>query len=328
MSDKSPLLVRTKAGLYCPAGDFHIDPMARVDRAVITHGHADHALRGHAAALATQPTLDAMAVRYGKNFAQSSQPLGYGEALTLGAARIRLVPAGHILGSAQIVIEAGGQRAVAAGDYKRRADPTAHAFEPVECDLFVTEATFGVPVFRHPDPAHEMARFLNHRAAFPTRPHLIAAYSLGKAQRMISLLRETGWDAPLVVHKTVADLCVVYERHGVPMGPLVRLEEADDDLLSRSIILAPPQSLTDLADPVIAFASGWNGLRKRKPKAHQGHLPLIISDHADWDELTETIAEVSPQSLCVMYGEEAPLLHHARAAGIEAHAVRDLELAA
>ena len=328
MSDKTPILIRTKPGLYCPAGDFHIDPMGKVARAVITHGHADHAMRGHGAVLATQPTLDAMAVRYGKGFASETQPVSYGEKITLGSARLRLVPAGHILGSAQIVIDADGQRAVAAGDYKRRPDPSAHAFEPVACDLFVTEATFGVPIFRHPDPAGEVARFLTHRAAFPTRPHIIAAYSLGKAQRMIALLRAAGVDTPLVVHKTVADLCAVYERHGVSMGALVRLEDADDDLLHRSIILAPPQSLTDLDEPIVAFASGWNGLQKRKPKPHQGQFPLIISDHADWDELTGTIADVSPAQLWVMYGEEAPLIHHAQTCGIAATAVRDLECAA
>lgn len=325
MAAQTPLLVRTKAGLYCPAGDFHIDPMTKVSRALITHGHADHAIKGHEHVLATQATLDAMRVRYGKHFATLGQAARLGEALPVGGVTVRFVPAGHILGSAQIVIEADGQRAVAAGDYKRGFDPTTPPFEPVPCDLFVTEATFGVPVFRHPDPMVELARFLVHRAAVPGRPHVIAAYSLGKAQRMIALLRAAGWDDPVVVHKTVADLCPVYAAHGVDLGPLVRLEDAEQDLLERGIILAPPQSVSDLQEPVIAFASGWNVLHKRKPKPGQNAFPLIISDHADWDGLTRTIAEVSPETLWVMYGEEAALLHHARTRGIGAHAVRDLE---
>lgn len=317
----------TKAGLYCPQGDFYIDPMRKVHRAVITHAHADHAIRGHEKVLATQPTLDAMRIRYGKNFAGQTQALAYGDVITLNGVRVSLIPAGHILGSAQVVVEQAGQRAIAAGDYKRAPDPTATPFEVQSCDLFVTEATFGVPLFHHPDPMGEVQKLLTHRAACPHRPHIINAYSLGKAQRMIALLRQAGVDETLVVHKSALALCEMYETHGISMGPLVSVDQASEDQLAKGFILAPVSVAPDgLFSPVFAFASGWNSLRKRRSKPQEGHstLPLIISDHADWGELTQTISEVAPEHLWVTYGQEDALIHAAQQQGITAQALRQV----
>ena len=188
------IVLPTVAGVYCKAGGFHIDPTRPVDRAVITHGHSDHARAGHGAVLATQETLDLMRLRYGETFAISTQVVRYGETVTLGGAQVTFHPAGHVLGSAQIAIDANGLRIVASGDYKNVVDPTCVAFELVPCDVFITEATFGLPVFRHGNADAEIAKLLRSVELFPERAHLVGAYSLGKAQRVMALIRKTGYD--------------------------------------------------------------------------------------------------------------------------------------
>ncbi len=167
---------------------------------MITHGHSDHARAGHGAVLATQETLDLMRLRYGENFAGATQAIRYGESVELGGIAVTFHPAGHVLGSAQIAVEANGLRIVASGDYKDVADPTCAPFELVPCDVFITEATFGLPVFRHGDPDGEIAKLLHSVALFPERAHLVGAYSLGKAQRVIALIRKAGYDKPIYLH--------------------------------------------------------------------------------------------------------------------------------
>jgi putative mRNA 3-end processing factor len=194
------ILVPTPVGVCCKLGGFHIDPTRPVERALITHAHSDHARAGHGAVLATQETLDLMRLRYGENFAGSIQPARYGEGVSLGGAKVTFHPAGHVLGSAQIVVEANGLRVVASGDYKNVPDPTCAPFELVPCDVFITEATFALPVFRHGDADGEIAKLLHSVALFPERAHLVGAYSLGKAQRVIALLRKAGYEAPLYLH--------------------------------------------------------------------------------------------------------------------------------
>ena len=184
------LLTPTPSGVCCQTGGFHIDPTRPVDKAVITHGHSDHARPGHGAVLATQETLDLMRLRYGDNFAGSTQVAKPGETLTLGGAKVTFHPAGHVLGSAQIAVECKGLKIVASGDYKDAPDPTCAPFELVPCDVFITEATFGLPVFRHGDASGEIAKLLHSVAVFPERAHLVGAYSLGKAQRVIALIRQ------------------------------------------------------------------------------------------------------------------------------------------
>src|ERR1700734_872424 len=206
------ILVRTPSGVCCKLGGFHIDPTRPVERALITHAHSDHARAGHGAVLATQETLDLMRLRYGENFAGSTQAAAYGESIELGGAKVTFHPAGHVLGSAQIAVEADGLRVVASGDYKNVADPTCAPFELVPCDVFITEATFALPVFRHGDPKAEIAKLLRSVALFPERAHLIGAYSLGKAKRVIALLREAGYDQPIYLHGAMEAVSAYYGR--------------------------------------------------------------------------------------------------------------------
>lgn len=313
------ILTLRPAGLYCPAGDFHVDPVRKVARAVITHGHSDHARAGHEAVLATKETLAVMAARYGDKYTAAPQAARFGETNTLGAARVTLRPAGHVIGSAQIVIEVEGKRVIVSGDYKRARDPTCLPFEPVNCDIFITEATFGLPVFRHPPAEREVAKVLHSLRLFPDRPHVIGAYSLGKAQRLIALIREAGCDDPIFVDKATERLCALYAVHGVPLGDIRPVEGADK--LNGCIVIGAP-GRNDLFpagtnDPVTSFASGWMRTRKRARSANVD-LPLIVSDHADWEELTTTVREIAPGELWVTHGAEAALVHWAKAQGIRA----------
>src|ERR1700683_3718379 len=187
------ILVPTPAGVCCKLGAFHIDPTRPVERALITHAHSDHARAGHGAVLATQETLDLMRLRYGENFAGSTQAAAYGESVALGGVNVTFHPAGHVLGSAQIAVEANGLRVVASGDYKNVADPTCAPFELVPCDVFITEATFALPVFRHGDPGAEIAKLLRSVALFPDR-----AIAPGRIRQPDLSARRDGEDHPLL----------------------------------------------------------------------------------------------------------------------------------
>ena len=309
------LLRSTPKGLYCPPGDFYIDPVRPVDRALITHGHSDHARAGHAHVLATQQTLDIMAIRYGADFAGSTQTADLSAVLNVNGVTVSFHPAGHVLGSAQIAVEKDGTRIVASGDYKRAADPTCTPFEPVACDVFITEATFALPVFRHPEASHEIATLLKSLAQFPERAHLVGAYSLGKAQRVIKLIRDAGYDEPIYIHGGLQKLCDYYQTQGIDLGPLepATLErgEASPDFAGK-IVVGPPSAFSDrwarrFPDPLPAFASGWMRIRQRA-KQRGVELPLIISDHCDWDELTATISEIKPAEVWVTHGREEALV--------------------
>jgi putative mRNA 3-end processing factor len=302
----------TPSGLFCPPGGFYIDPARPVARAIITHGHSDHARPGHDAVLATAETLAIMRMRLGDGAGHSQQSLTYGERLTIGDVDVTLRPAGHILGSAQVVLEYRGQRAVVSGDYKRCGDPTCPPFELVPCDLFVTEATFGLPVFRHEPDAREIGRLLQSLATFPERSHLIGVYSLGKCQRLIALLRQAGFGRPIWLHGALKGACDLYEQLGVPLGALEMVSDAKESLAGE-IVLCPPSALKDrwsrrLADPVTAFASGWMRVRGRA-RQYGVELPLVISDHVDWPELITTIEETGAGEIWVTHGREEALVH-------------------
>ncbi|MFC3068011.1 ligase-associated DNA damage response exonuclease [Phenylobacterium soli] len=319
------LLCPKPEGLYCAPGDFYIDPVRPVARAVITHGHSDHARAGHGAVLATAATLDIMAERYGLAFAEARQAAAYGERVDRDGVEVSLVPAGHVLGSAQAVVRWRGLTMVVSGDYKRRRDPTCPPFEPVPADVFITEATFALPVFRHPDAGHEVGRLLRSVAQFPDRAHLVGAYALGKAQRIIALLREAGWDAPIYVHGALERLNALYVRHGVDLGDLRAATTAAKTDFAGQIIVAPPSALQDrwsrrFPDPVSAFASGWMRVRARA-RQRGVELPLIISDHADWDELTATVDELRPGELWITHGREEALARWASLHGVPARAL-------
>lgn len=316
----------TPQGLYVEPGDFFIDPTRPATRAVVTHGHGDHARPGNARVLATDGTLAIMRARYGEDAGGTLQAARYGETIRVGEVDVRFVPAGHVLGSAQIVLEHRGCRVVVSGDYKRRRDPTCEPFEPQTCDVFVTEATFGLPVFTHPDDALEIARLLDSVRRNPERAHLVGVYALGKCQRVIRLLREAGWDAPLYLHGALAALCGVYERCGVKLGPLHPVTELGKQELGGSIVLAPPSALADrwsrrLPDPLAVAASGWMRIKQRA-KQRGVELPLVISDHADWPELLRTFDDVRAPEIWVTHGQEDALVHAAGAKGIRARALR------
>ncbi|MFO1024993.1 MAG: ligase-associated DNA damage response exonuclease [Acetobacteraceae bacterium] len=313
-------------GLYCEPGGFFIDPVRPVERAVITHGHSDHARAGHRAVLATAETLAIMRARLGDGAGESQQALPWHEPLTVGDVRVWLSPAGHVLGSAQVAMEYQGTRAVVSGDYKRTPDPTCAGFEPIRCDVFVTEATFALPVFVHPPPAHEIARLLDSVALFPERTHVVGCYALGKCQRLIALLRQAGWDKPIWLHGALASMCDVYRHCGVDLGDLRPATVAAKGSLVGAVVLAPPSAITDrwarrLEDPVAGLASGWMRVRQRA-KSRGVELPLVISDHADWNELIATLAEVGAPEVWVTHGREEALIHAAASMGIRGRALR------
>jgi putative mRNA 3-end processing factor len=314
------LLTPTPAGLCCQRGGFYIDPVRPVARALITHAHADHARPGHGAVLATPETLDLMRLRYGESFAGSGEPIRYGQALRLDGVTVSFHPAGHVLGSAQILVQANGLRIVASGDYKDVADPTCRPFEAVRCDVFITEATFGLPVFRHGDPQAEIGKLLRSVALFPERAHLVGAYSLGKAQRVIALLRAAGYDRPIYLHGAVEVITRYYARR-IDLGELRLARDAERTSLAGAVTICPPSALNDrwsrrFPDPVTAFASGWMRIRARARQRGVA-LPLVISDHSDWDGLTATIAATGASEIWVTHGAEEALVYWCRTHGLE-----------
>lgn len=308
--------------LYVPSIDAWIDPSVPRHRAVITHGHADHARSGHGSVLATPRTIEIMKVRYGVDCAGSFQGLDYGERLQIDQAVVSLHPAGHILGSAQVLIETQGQRAVVTGDYKRLPDRTAEAFEPVACDLMVTEATFGLPVFHHPKPQAEIARLLKSVLDQPERCHLVGSYALGKAQRVIALLRDAGWDKPIYLHGAMIRLCELYQQLGVPLGQLIPATGVAKAEMAGQIVIAPASAIRDkwsrrFPDPVVCQASGWMSVKQRARQALV-ELPLIISDHCDWGELNQSIQDSGASTIWVTHGREDALVYWCKKLGLDA----------
>lgn len=298
-------------GIHVVPSDCWIDPARPVDRALVTHGHGDHARGGHGCAYATPETLSIMRLRYGDE--HNGIPVAYGETVQLGGGvSATFVPAGHVLGSAQILLEHAGERIVVTGDFKRCPDPTCAPFEVIRCDVLITEATFGLPVFRHPPVEQEIAKLLSTLAANRERSVLVGAYALGKAQRLIAELRLAGHHETIWLHGAMEKMCRLYEEWGVDLGALGLVSDAKASDLAGAIVLAPPSALNDrwsrrLPDPITAMASGWMRVRQRA-RQRMVELPLVISDHADWDELTRTVTEVDPQETWITHGREEAML--------------------
>lgn len=298
-------------GVHVVPADVWIDPSKAVERALVTHGHADHARGGHGQTVATPETLAIMELRY--NTREGATLVEYGETIRLkGGVDATYIPAGHVLGSAQILLEHAGERVVITGDYKRRADPTCPPFEVTPCDVFITEATFGLPLFTHPPIEEEMAKLLGRLEAHPDRCVLVGAYALGKAQRVIAELRAAGHSRPIYLHGAMEKMCRLYEDFGVDLGELRLVSDHDKDDMRGHIVVCPPSALNDrwsrrLPDPVTAMASGWMRVRQRA-RQRNVELPLVISDHADWGELTRTIEEVDPHETWITHGREEALL--------------------
>ena len=318
-------LYPTAEGLYCAPGGFHIDPSRPVDRAVITHGHSDHARSGHGAVLATPETGALMRLRMGDGCAGRFETVPLAAPMRVKDVDVSLHPAGHVLGSAQVAVTYHGARAVVSGDYKRQRDPTCEAFEVVPCDLFVTEATFGLPVFRHEPAPQEIARLLASVAQFPDRTHLVGAYGLGKCQRLIRELRLAGYDRPIWLHGAMQAVCEFYEAAGHDLGPLALVGDAETKLPGE-IVFCPPSALTDrwsrrLAEPVTSFASGWMRVRARA-RQRGVELPLVVSDHVDWPDLVSTIADTGASEVWVTHGREDALVRQLELMGLKGRALR------
>lgn len=320
------MLQETSDGLYCPAGDFYIDPWGAVERAVITHAHADHARPGSRAYLCAAPCGPLLERRLEPGTTIETVP--YNQPLRVGDVAVSFHPAGHILGSAQVRIEGGDGVWVVSGDYKREADPTCHPFEPVRCDTFVTESTFGLPIFRW-DPAPLVIDGLlgwwedNRNAGLAS---VLFCYTLGKAQRILAALAQVT-DRPVLVHGAMVAMSDAYRAAGVHMLPTQLLVERDKRTgPAGELVMAP---LSARGTPWMrrvggfsdAFASGTMRIRgvRRQRNVDRG---IVLSDHADWPALLRTIREVGASRVLTTHGYPEPLARYLRSQGIDSHPIR------
>jgi putative mRNA 3-end processing factor len=314
------LIVQRPEGLYCPPGDFFIDPWRPVARAVITHAHADHARTGHAHYLAAAPAEHVLKSRLG---AIDLQCLPYSEPLTINGVRVSLHPAGHVLGSAQVRIEHGGEIWVASGDYKLQPEATCAPFEPVRCHTFITESTFGLPIYRWQSNAQVLADINAWWSTNATQglASMLYCYSFGKAQRIAA-----GVDAsigPIVCHGATQTLMQAYRESGVALPPTQLVTEMPDkESLKRALVLAPPSAagsawLKRFGELKDAFASGWMALRgaRRRRAVDRG---FVLSDHADWPGLHQAIAATGAQQVIVTHGYVNVMVRHLQEQGLAA----------
>jgi len=316
------VIVARPEGLYCPAGAFYIDPWRAVDRAVITHAHADHARAGHRHYLAAADSGHVLRARLGDI---ALQTLPYGERIAINGVTVSLHPAGHVLGSAQVRIEHGGCVWVVSGDYKLGADATCAPFEAVRCDVFITESTFGLPVYRW---APQDAVFAQVDAwwaanAAAGRASVLFCYAFGKAQRILAGVNAS--IGPIVVHGAVEPLNAAYRASGVALPPTLRVSDVTDKaLLGRALVLAPPSAagspwMKRFGDYSDAFASGWMQLRgaRRRRALDRG---FVLSDHADWPGLQQAIAASGAQRVIVTHGQVPVMVRWLREQGLQAEA--------
>jgi len=316
------VLELTNKGFYCAAGDFYVDPWRPVDNAVITHAHSDHARAGSARYLCAAPGETVLRARLGDI---SLQTLRYGETVSLKDARVSLHPAGHILGSSQVRIEVGGRVACLSGDYKTVGDLTAAPFEPVACDLFVTEATFALPIYRW-QPDGSLFGAINKwwaENADAKRASVLYGYALGKAQRLLS-----GLDAsigPILTHGAVERLVGCYREAGVSLPPTRYAGTALKEDFARALVVAPPSAngspwVRRFGDFSTALASGWMAIRgARRRRAVDYGFPL--SDHADWPGLLEAIRSTGAEEVWVTHGYTGPLARWLEERGVKSRAL-------
>ncbi|GAB2519823.1 ligase-associated DNA damage response exonuclease [Lysobacter humi (ex Lee et al. 2017)] len=319
----SDLVVLRREGLYCPPGDFYIDPWKPVERAVITHGHGDHARPGSVDYYTAAQSLPILRWRLGE---QAYHAYEYGQPFTLGEAQVSFHSAGHVLGSAQVRIEADGQVWVASGDYKRQHDPTCAPFEVVECDTFITEATFGLPIYRWPETSEVAREIVEWRDHCGRRGEaaVLLCYALGKAQRILAEL--AAWtDRPVYVHGAVDAGVQVYREAGVPMlatRPVAETAKGAD--FAGELIIAPPSAagstwMRRFRGAQVGFASGWMRVRgnRRRRNYDRG---FVVSDHADWPDLMRTIRETGARRVIATHGNTDAILRALNEAGIAAEA--------
>jgi putative mRNA 3-end processing factor len=318
------LLTVTDAGLYCPAGDFHIDPWQPVERAVITHAHGDHARVGSRRYLTAASGRIVLQTRLGTEAVVDS--LEYGESLSINGVRLSLHPAGHVLGSAQVRVEHAGQVWVVSGDYKLAADATCAAMDPVRCDVFITESTFGLPIYRW-QPQQVIFDEINawwRANAEENRPSIVYAYSLGKAQRVLAGVDDS--IGPIFCHGAVQRLNDAYRRSGVALPPTLYASRAQEHARwRRSLIVAPPSArgtlwLRRFGDHASAFVSGWMQLRgaRRRRAVERG---FVLSDHADWPGLLQAIEATGAGRVRVTHGSTGVMVRWLTERGLQADAI-------
>ena len=317
------LIVQRPEGLYCPPGDFFIDPWRPVDRAVITHAHADHARGGHRHYLAAAGSEGVLRARLGAGIVLQS--LAYGEEVTHRGVTLSLHPAGHVLGSAQVRVQHDGQTWVASGDYKLAADATCTPFEPLRCDVFITESTFGLPIYRWPAQSELFAEINAWWAANASagRPSVLMCYSFGKAQRILN-----GVDAsigPIVVHGAIQTINLAYRAAGVRLPATLPMDDGTDPGdCKRALVLCPPSAVAGswihrLGDFSDAVASGWMQLRGARRRG--GHdKAFVLSDHADWPALLSAIGATGAARVIVTHGSVPVLVRYLSGQGLEAGA--------
>ncbi|WFB36298.1 ligase-associated DNA damage response exonuclease [Kiritimatiellota bacterium B12222] len=319
------LLEPTSLGLYCPAANSYIDPHRRVDRAIITHGHADHARRGHQSVLTSASGAAIVRERIGSK--TKMQTLPFGESLQIGDANISLHPAGHLLGSAQVRIEVNGQVAVVTGDYKRGQDPTCEAFEPVPCHLLVTETTFGLPIYRWPDP-NDIARDINawwQKNQADGINSVLLGYSLGKAQRLLAMLNPAL--GPIYTHGAILPFLAFYRNAGIklPFTHTLKINEFKQTAGRGILIISPaaykPQIRSKLGPVRSAFASGWTLLPKSRHMLSGHDRGFPVSDHVDWPELLQTVADCAPEEIWTTHGYSEEVSRYYREKGYKTRVI-------
>ena len=315
----SPVLTFTDSGIYCPAGDFHIDPWRPVSRALVTHGHSDHARWGMRAYLATDAALPVIRRRLGDI---SAEGIAYGESRRIGGATVSFHPAGHVPGSAQIRVEVGGEVWVVSGDYKTEADGLAEAFEPVPCHAFISECTFGLPIFRwEPQPVvmDRIAAWWSANAA-AGKNSILGAYSFGKAQRLLAGLPALG---PILTHGAVEEMTQVLRTQGYRLPPTIRVTpEVTAKTHPGALAIAPPSALGSawsarLGPVEEAFVSGWMAVRGIRRRRALG-TGFVLSDHADWQGLNDAIRATGAHRVFVTHGYTAPFRHWLETQGYDA----------
>lgn len=303
------LVVARPEGLYCTAGDFHIDPWRPVSRAVITHAHGDHARVGHAQYLASEESRHVLLARLGDI---ALQTLKWGEAIDIGGVRVSLHPASHVLGAAQVRLEHRGEVWVVSGDYRVESDRTCTPFEPVRCDVFVSESTFGLPIYRW-QPQGAIIAGIDawwHANAAAGRTSVLFAYAFGKAQRILAAVDAS--IGALVMHGAVEPLNRAYRASGIELPPTLGVADADKAPLARALVIAPPSAqgspwLRRFGDYSDAAASGWMQLRgaRRRKALDRG---FVLSDHADWPGLLSAIEATGASRVIVTHGQVGPLV--------------------
>lgn len=323
-SSSEPLVHTTSRGLYCPPGDFYIDPWQPVQMAVITHGHGDHLRQGSARYILARPGISIARTRLSGE--RDITAVEYRKPFKLGATKVSLHPAGHILGSAQVRIEHEGRVWVVSGDYKRDADPTCEPFEPVECDTFISEATFALPVYRWPSTPQVVAEIVRwwHTNRERGITSILFCYALGKAQRVLAEMRAFT-NETVHLHSAVRTLVEVYRKAGVEMVPTEPATAERNTDYRGALIIAPPSAagsswIKRFGEHSSGFCSGW--MRVRSERRRRGYdRGFVISDHADWPSLVRTASETRARRILLTHGHSDALARYLTEQGVEAGAL-------